>query len=90
MKTTKSITIDSDLWLEAQNRTNNISATISELLSEWVKTAKEKPDLKDLEKTRAELESEKKKAAALSKKIKEYENKLGKVDDNVVKILTRE
>jgi len=55
MKITKTISINPEVWLKAQRKTDNVSGTIESLLDKWSEEAPDK-DMSDREKLKNELE----------------------------------
>lgn len=83
MKTTKSITIEVEVWIKAKQRTDNISNIIETLLESWINTTQPKEEVNQVEALKLEMEKLKAELAT-----KEHELKTQKDRHRVARVLT--
>ena len=89
MKITRTITIDSEIWAKAKNKTDSLSGTINELLKMWIKNASDKPNIKELDRARLKITELETEISIKTDTLEKYKTKVGDLDDDVVQVLTR-
>ena len=86
VKIIRNITIDSDIWVKAKQRTDSVSGTINFLLKRWIEIESETYERNKIETMKLELEETKAEMASMEKKMKDIEKERKKEKGKVVKV----